>query len=149
METLNLPAYPFKIITRNKRTQIFDGVRRKYVALTPEEWVRQHVVEFLVSEKQVPRSLIAIEMKLKVNQLAKRADIVVFNRQGEPTLVVECKAPHIKITQDTFDQVARYNMDLQVPWVVATNGINHYFCWIDLQKRTYAFVRELPNYEDW
>ena len=117
--------------------------------LTPEEWVRQHVVEYLVQEKGAPRSLIAVEMTLTYNRLSKRADIVVFKRSGQPGLVVECKAPEVSISQETFDQVARYNMQLQVPYVVVTNGINHYFCLIDRSAQTYSYLREIPAYDDW
>jgi len=147
MERLNLPEYPFKISSTDGRTQIFDGVRKKYVTLTPEEWVRQHFVEYLVHEKDVPRSLIAVEMPLKYHKLNKRSDIVVYSKSGAPALIVECKAPHIKINQNVFDQIARYNLALQVPYLVVTNGMEHFCCLIDREVRNYRFLDFLPDYE--
>ena len=147
MERLNLPEYQFKISSTDGRTQIFDGVRKKYVTLTPEEWVRQHFIEYLVHEKEVPRSLIAVEMSLKYHKLNKRSDIVVYSKSGAPALIVECKAPHIKINQNVFDQIARYNLALQVPYLVVTNGMEHFCCLIDREVRNYRFLDFLPDYE--
>lgn len=147
MQKLNLPEYDFKTKHTDGRTQIFDAVRKKYVALTPEEWVRQHFIHFLAEEKQFPKSLMAVEAGLKYNGLQKRGDLIVHNRNGDPVLIVECKAPSVKISQATFDQVARYNMALKVKYVVVTNGLNHYYCIIDFGQKSYRFIEELPKYD--
>lgn len=146
MQQLNLPAFDFKIRSEGKKKQIFDSVRKKFVTLTPEEWVRQHFIQYLITEKKVPAALIAVEMGLKYIELQKRSDIVIYNKEGKPILVAECKAPHVKITQDTFDQVARYNMSLKVKFLVVTNGIQHFYCQIDHKNSAYFFLRELPVY---
>lgn len=148
---LNLPEYTFRFKAAgngSQRTQIFDTIRKKYVALTPEEWVRQNFIQYLIQEKKYPLALMAIEMGLKYNQLQKRGDVVVHDISGNPWLIVECKAPTIKITQEAFDQVARYNMTLKVKYVIVTNGVNHYCCEIDHEAKTYAYVKEVPEYEN-
>ena len=122
MQLLNLPAYQYKIKTDGQRKQIFDRIRKKYVALTPEEWVRQHFINFLIEQKKYPESLMMVEMKLKYNRQQKRGDIVIYNNLGKPCVIVECKSPEIKITQDVFDQAARYNMTLKVEYLLVTNG---------------------------
>ena len=109
MQQLNLPNYPFRITKNEKHTLIFDDIRKKEIVLTPEEWVRQHFVQYLIQEKNYPVSLIAIEKQLTINNRKKRTDILLFSKNGTPDIIVECKAPHIKINQDTFDQTARYN----------------------------------------
>lgn len=147
---LNLPEYTFRFRAAgngSQRTQIFDTIRKKYVALTPEEWVRQNFIQYLVNEKKFPLSLIAVEMGLKYNRLQKRGDVVVYDHSGDPWLIVECKAPHVKVTQEAFDQVARYNMTLKVKYVVVTNGLNHFCCEIDHEARSYRFVKEVPVWE--
>lgn len=146
MEKLNLPNYSFKIKSEHQRKVIFDGIRRKYVKLTPEEWVRQNFVQYLIQEKKCPQGLVAIEMSMNINRLARRSDVVVFNRQGKPQMIVECKASHIKITQDVFDQIARYNMKLRVEYLVVTNGVKHYCCKMNYQDQNYAFIQDIPNY---
>ena len=127
MQKLNLPTYPFKLKSNEKQTLIFDNLRKRYFVLTPEEWVRQHFVQFLIEEKKYPVSLIAIEKQLTINALKKRTDIVVFDKSGNPDIIVECKAPHIKIAQDTFDQIARYNLKLNAKYLIVTNGLDHFF----------------------
>ena len=146
MQQLNLPAHDFKVKHEGKKTQIFDSVRKKFVTLTPEEWVRQHFIQYLISEKKVPAQLIAVEMGLKYIELKKRSDVVVYNKEGKPVLIVECKAPAIKITQDTFDQIARYNMTLKVKYLAVTNGIRHFYCQVDHKNGSYFFLKELPVY---
>ncbi len=146
MQKLNLPTYNFRIKSNEKHTLIFDNLRKKYFVLTPEEWVRQHFVQFLVEQKKYPVSLIALEKQLLINNLKKRTDIVIFNKEGLPDIIVECKAPHIKITQDTFDQIARYNLKLKANYLVVTNGLEHYFCKMDLENESYVFLKEIPNY---
>ncbi len=143
MIKLNLPDYSFTI---RDNTEIFDSIRKKYVALTPEEWVRQNFVRYLIEEKKFPKSLIAIEKEIVVNRMKKRGDIVVYNRELKPILIVECKAPTVKITQATFDQVARYNLSLNVEYLIITNGINHFCCTINEEKKGYIFVEKIPFY---
>ena len=147
MQKLNLPKYNFKLKNNENKTLIFDEIRKKYMVLTPEEWVRQHFVRFLIDEKKYPISLIAIEKQLTINNLKKRSDILVFNAEGIPDVIVECKAPSIKITQDTFDQIARYNLKLQANYLVVTNGLEHFYCKMDYEKETYIFLKEIPDYK--
>jgi hypothetical protein len=143
---LNLPPYPFKITLKDAQHFIFDEIRRKHLVLTPEEWVRQHFIQFLVNEKKFPRALIQIEGGLSLNRLQKRTDIVIFNVLGERIMVIECKAPSVKISQATFDQAARYNSVHKTKWLVVTNGLMHCYAQIDHQEETFRFVRELPEY---
>ena len=146
MQELNFPSYAFKLKSSENKTLIFDIIRKKYVVLTPEEWVRQHVVLFLIEEKKYPISLIAVEKQLKINSLLKRTDVVVFNTKGTPEILIECKAPSVAISQATFDQIARYNLTAQSNYLMVTNGLNHYFCQIDKENETYVFLKEIPNY---
>lgn len=147
---LNFPEYNFKIINDNisgQSSKVFDIVRMKYVSITPEEWVRQHLLHFLIHEKGVPKSLIGIEKKIVVNKLTRRTDLVVFSRNAKPLLIAECKAPTVKITQNTFDQAARYNLSLDVNYFVLTNGLDIYCCTIDHEKKAYHFLEDIPEYE--
>ncbi|HLV39710.1 MAG TPA: type I restriction enzyme HsdR N-terminal domain-containing protein [Xanthomarina sp.] len=114
--------------------------------LQPEEWVRQHCVQYLILEKNYPQSLINVEKELKVNDLKKRYDIVVFNTDGTIHIIVECKAPQIKINQDTFDQIARYNLALNATYLMVTNGLNHYYCQMDFKNERYQFLEDIPDY---
>lgn len=148
LHTLNLPAYPFQIQHIQGRQMIFDSIRQKYVRLTPEEWVRQHFVQFLVQEQGVPSSLIAIEKAFLFQKMTRRADIVVHNRQGQPLLMVECKAPDVEIKQTAFDQVARYNKVIEAAYLVVTNGLVHYCAALNAEAHTYRFLDSLPLYED-
>ena len=145
---LNLASFPFKLKREGEALFIFDELRKKFLVLTPEEWVRQHVVRFLITEKKFPRPLIKLEGGLKPNTLQKRTDIVVFDRSGRSLAIVECKAPHVRITQEVFDQIARYNMVHQAPWLMVSNGLDHYCCRIDFATNSYAFVPEIPDYGD-
>ncbi|MEE9349188.1 MAG: type I restriction enzyme HsdR N-terminal domain-containing protein [Flavobacteriaceae bacterium] len=147
MFELNLPTYPFKITLKNKKHYIFDVIRKKNIFLTPEEWVRQHFIQFLIKEKKYPVSLIAVEKEIKVNNLKKRFDILVFNNKGEHQIIVECKAPKVKITQATFDQIARYNMTLNAKYLIVTNGLEHFFCQMDFKNKTYLFLKDCPEYK--
>lgn len=146
MQKLNFPTCAFKLKSSENKTLIFDIVRKKYVIVTPEEWVRQHVVHFLLKEKNYPISLIAIEKQLKINKRVKRTDIIVYNKQGTPEILIECKAPSVKITQTTFDQIARYNLSANSNFLMVTNGLAHYFCQIDTDKETYIFLEDIPSY---
>ena len=146
MQKLNLPTYTFKLKSNENKTLIFDKLRKKYVVLTPEEWVRQHFVEFLIQDKKYPISLIALEKQLTINNRKKRTDILVFNADGNHDIIVECKAPNIKITQDTFDQIARYNLKLKANYLIVTNGLEHFYCKMDFENETYIFLKDFPNY---
>lgn len=146
MISLNLPQADFRIKSKENTQLIFDNIRKKYVVLTPEEWVRQHVLYYLTEIKGYPKSLIAVEKQLVVNTLKKRFDILVFNKQGLPEIIVECKSPSIKISQHTFDQIARYNLKLNARYLMVTNGLHHYFCNLDNINEQYIFLTELPDY---
>jgi type I site-specific restriction endonuclease len=146
MENLNLPNYSFKIKSELQRNLIFDSIRKKYVKLTPEEWVRQNFIQYLIREKNFPPGLMAVEMGVNINKLPQRSDIVLFNAQGNPLVIVECKAARIKINQATFDQVARYNMKLRVNYLIVTNGLRHYCCQMDYENNSYRFLPEVPDY---
>jgi type I site-specific restriction endonuclease len=147
MQKLNLPTYNFKVKSNKNKMLIFDNLRKKYVVLTPEEWVRQHFVQFLIQEKKHPVSLIALEKQLTINNRKKRTDILIFNKEGSPEIIVECKAPKIKITQATFDQIARYNLKLKANFLIVTNGLEHFYCKMDFEKETYIFLKDIPNYK--
>ena len=146
MSKLNLPTYPFKVSKKGEKHYIFDEIRKKNIFLTPEEWVRQHFVQYLIISKNYPKSLIAIEKEIKVNNLKKRFDILIFNKKGTHHIIVECKSPKIKITQATFDQIARYNMTLKAKYLIVTNGLEHFYCKMDFENETYVFLEECPNY---
>jgi|TARA_B110000908_G_C10250129_1_gene451479 hypothetical protein len=147
MQKLNLPNYKFRIKSNENKALIFDNLRKKYMVLTPEEWVRQHFVQFLIQEKKYPVSLIALEKQLTINNRKKRTDILVFNKEGYPEIIVECKAPKIKITQATFDQIARYNLKLKANFLIVTNGLEHFYCKMDFEKETYIFLKDIPDYK--
>jgi len=146
MQELNFPSYAFRLKSSENKTLIFDIIRKKYVVLTPEEWVRQHVLRFLLEEKNYPASLIAVEKQLKIHTRTKRTDIVVYNTQGTPEVLIECKAPSVKITQDAFDQIARYNLTANSSYLMVTNGLSHFFCQIDAENETYVFLKDIPAY---
>lgn len=146
MQSLNFPAYDFRFKNSENKVQIFDLIRKKFVILQPEEWVRQHVINYLIEEKKYPKSLINVEKQLKINNLTKRYDVVVFNSDGSIHILVECKAPEIKISQSVFDQIARYNMQLQANYLMVTNGLEHYYCKMNLQEEKYTFLRQIPDF---
>jgi hypothetical protein len=145
---LNLPIHPFKITQRDSIYYIFDDTRKKHLVLTPEEWVRQHFIKYLVNEKKFPTSLLKIEGGLSLNQTKKRSDILVYNNLGEKIMVIECKAPSVAITQKTFDQAARYNSVYRARWLAVTNGLQHYYAKIDHENGKFLFVEELPYYKE-
>ncbi len=145
---LNLPEYTFKIKTENGSEKIFDERRKKYVALTPEEWVRQHFLEYLVAEKRFPSSLIGVETVVKYNGMSKRTDAVVHDRAGRPAVIVECKAPGIALSEETVYQAARYNFQLQAGYLIITNGLKHYCLKMDYEKKSFGFIPEIPLWED-
>ena len=146
MQKLNFQLYNFRFKNNENKVSIFDEIRKKFIILTPEEWVRQHVVQFLLEEKKYPKSLINVEKVLKINGLRKRYDVVVFNSDGSIFILIECKAPEIKITQATFDQIARYNMTMNAQFLMVTNGLNHYYCTMDFENEKYEFLRSIPEY---
>ncbi len=146
MQNLHFPKYNFRFKSNENKTLIFDIIRKKFVVLTPEEWVRQHVLHFLISEKKYPVSLINVEKQLQLNDTVKRYDIVIFNKDGSIYTIVECKAPSIKINQQTFDQIARYNLALKSELLMVTNGLEHYFCTMDFENKKYLFLKDLPEY---
>lgn len=148
MQPLNFPTFDFRTRTLGEKQEIFDIVRKRFVALTPEEWVRQHVLHFLSLEKSVPLSLMAVEKSLKINTLVKRADIVIHERSGRALMLVECKAPGVQITQQVFDQAARYDMVFHVNFLLITNGMANYCCRFDYVENTYAFLPEIPSYAE-
>lgn len=149
MKNLNLPDYKFNLKkSKVGKTEIFDKCRRKYIILTPEEWVRQNFIQFLISEKNVPQSLISVEKEIILNKTKKRPDIVVFTKNAKPKIIIECKAPEIKITQDVLDQIARYNISLRVEYLIVTNGMTHICCKIDYQNHSFEFLENIPDYID-
>ena len=148
MRKLNLPAYDFRYRTEGGILKVLDVYRKRFVMLTPEEEVRQRFARYLVEEKGFPASLILTEYALKVNKLSRRCDILVHKPAGKPALMVECKAPEVKISQATFDQVARYNMAFRVSYLVVTNGLKHYCCRIEFETGKITFLDQIPAYED-
>ncbi len=146
LPTLNLPPYPFKISRKETILYIFDEIRKKHLVLSPEEWVRQHFIKFLIHQKGFPATLLQIEGGLKLLQRQKRSDILAYSPTGQPLLLVECKAPSVTISQATFDQAARYNQVLQAPWIALSNGLDHYFAEIDFDQHKISFLPDLPDY---
>ena len=146
MHQLNLPSYTFRTEMRENKTYIFDTIRKRYVVLTPEEWVRQNFIQYLAREKNYPVSLMAVEKQILVNEKIFRFDLLIYRRSGTPLLIAEFKAPEVKISQDTFNQVVRYNMALKVRHVVVSNGLQHFVCEIDYLKNSYSFLKEIPEY---
>lgn len=146
MEKLNLPEYAFRTRTEGGKQLIFDAIRKKFVVLTPEEWVRQNFIRYLQKEKKYPESLMAVEKQIMVNGKQRRFDLLIYLRNGQPHLIAEFKAPNVKITQDAFDQVVRYNMALRVERVVVSNGMQHFACEIDYVNNTYSFLHEIPEF---
>jgi hypothetical protein len=147
MKKLNFPVYSFRFKNSENKTAIFDEIRKKFILLTPEEWVRQHTVQFLLQDKKFPKSYINVEKLIKINDLSKRYDVVVFHPNGDIFLLIECKAPEVPISQNTFDQIARYNLVLKAKYLMVTNGLNHYFCQMDFENKKYIFLKELPEYK--
>ncbi|MFO8066074.1 MAG: type I restriction enzyme HsdR N-terminal domain-containing protein [Bacteroidales bacterium] len=148
MQRLNLPEYNFKIIQENEKYKIFDECRKKYVALTPEEWVRQNFLKWLKSEKKYPPALISVESGLKYNKLKKRSDAVVYDRNAKPLMIIEFKAPGIEVCNDTINQVLSYNYSINAPYIVVTNGINHYCLKKDSKNRKFVFLEDIPEFEN-
>ena len=148
MLSLNLPPYATKIAVRDGKNTIWDIIRRKYVALTPEEWVRQHFVHFLVEHKGYPDSLLANEVALTLNGTSRRCDTVLYDRTLSPRMIIEYKAPHIPITQKVFDQISRYNLVFRVDYLIVSNGLSHYCCRMDYARQSYQFLTDVPGYSE-
>ncbi|HEY3370028.1 MAG TPA: type I restriction enzyme HsdR N-terminal domain-containing protein [Prolixibacteraceae bacterium] len=148
MQKLNLPEYSFRIKTTAGKSFLFDALRKRYVRLTPEEWVRQNFVQFLIVEKKYSVSLIVVEAGVKVNNNPQRADLVVFDRSGIPVLVAEFKAPEVKISQQAFDQIVRYNMQLKVKYLIVSNGLDHFCCQINYEDNSYVYLAEIPGFAE-
>jgi type I site-specific restriction endonuclease len=144
LERLNFPVYEFRL----RKDQIFDPARKKFVALTPEEWVRQHVIRYLQESGGYPLSLMAVEAPIALHTLKRRMDILVHSKAGQPLLIVECKAPSVKITQSTFDQAARYNLKAGAPCFFLSNGLSHYYCRVGEPGEPYVFLKSLPSFSE-
>ena len=145
---LNLPAAPLQFGEKGGWPTVFDSLRRRFVRLTPEEWVRQHFTTYLIREKGYPAGLLGNEVSLTLNGMARRCDSVLYGLDGQPRMIVEYKAPNIDITQQVFEQISRYNIKLKVQWLVVSNGLQHYCCQIDYESGTYQFVEDIPLYND-
>ena len=148
MYELNLPKYGIKIAQEKGHQSIFDILRRKYVALTPEEWVRQHFVHYLIEHKGYPQSLMANEIQLTIGNKKLRCDSVLYDRSLKPRMIIEYKAPTVNITQKVFDQITIYNMLLHVDYLVVSNGIKHYCCRMDYANQKYLFLEDIPDYQN-
>ncbi len=148
MQNLNFPTYSFRFKNSENKVAIFDEIRKKFILLTPEEWVRQNTLQYLIQDNKYPKSYINVEKVIKINNLSKRYDIVVFQPNGDIFLLIECKAPEVPISQNTFDQIARYNLVLKAKYLMVTNGLNHYFCQMDFENEKYLFLKELPEYSN-
>ena len=147
MFRLNLPPYPIKIQEKGEKRQIFDFLRRKWVALTPEEWVRQHFTHFLVEHKNYPQALLANEVELRIGEKHLRCDTLLYNKELRPRMIIEYKAPTIQIQQKTFAQISVYNLLLKVDYLVVSNGLRHYCCKMDYERQSYQFLEDIPDYE--
>ena len=147
MLTLNLPVYETKICIRDGKRMIFDPLRKSYVALTPEEWVRQHFVNYLTTAKGYPPALMANEVAITLNGMKRRCDTVVYDRNLRPRVIVEYKATTVKITKEVFAQIARYNLTLMVDYLIVSNGMQHYCCRMDYTDNSYTFIQEIPDYK--
>lgn len=148
MINLNLPKFPIKVISRGEKFYVWDNIRKKHIILTPEEWVRQHFVNYLITRLAYPQNLIGNEVELKLNKLKKRADTIVYDKFGEPLVLIEYKAPYIDITQKTFDQIYRYNIVFKVKHLIISNGLTHYYYFIDYKKQTISQISDIPLYSD-
>ena len=149
MVELNLPEFEYKVKKREDGSwAIWDRLRERWVALTPEEWVRQHFVEWLITDKGFPAALMGNEVSLSQNGIARRCDTVIGDRTGQPLVIVEYKAPSINITQKVFDQIVRYNMVLKARYLMVSNGMSHYCCQIDYENNTYSFLNDIPEYAE-
>lgn len=146
MYELNLPPYGVKVRGTQQKPEIFDMLRRKYVALTPEEWVRQHFVHWLIEHKGYPKGLLGNELELRIGEKRLRCDSILYNKVMKPVMIIEYKAPTVALTQRVFDQITAYNILLHVDYLVMSNGLQHFCCRMDYAHRTYTFLKEIPDY---
>lgn len=146
MQELNLPPYPFKILKEKGKFKIFDPIRRKYLVLTPEEWVRQHFIQYLINSKGFPKGLLRLEVRVKHHQRQGRYDALFVDRTGRPHVLIECKAPDISLSRETLEQIARYNSGLQADYLVVTNGLEHFYLKPDPEKGELNFIEDIPEY---
>lgn len=148
LPVLNLPSYEHRITELSGVKNIFDPVRKKNVVLTPEEWVRQNFLRFLIEEKKYPASRMAVEKQLQVYGMNRRCDIVYYNGQGIPEMIVECKAPEITLNRESFDQLLRYNITMRVPLLILTNGMVHYCCKLNSQSNEFQYLTNIPSVDE-
>lgn len=148
MQALNLPKYQIKTRQSGSNIEVFDMIRKKYLVLTPEEWVRQQFILYLIHEKNYPPTLISLEKGIKVLGMNKRFDAVLSDKSGRPIVLIEFKSPDVKVSQQVFEQIARYNIHLKVRYLIVSNGMKHYCCEVDYQKKTFAFLENIPDYND-
>ncbi|MDR0825569.1 MAG: type I restriction enzyme HsdR N-terminal domain-containing protein [Prevotella sp.] len=148
MLDLNLPSFDINVKKTKEKFSVLDPLRRKYVALTPEEWVRQHFVNFLLTEKGYPSALVANEVQINLNGQKRRCDTVIYNRNLTPLMIVEYKAPDVNITQTVFDQIVRYNIVLKVKYLIVSNGLNHFCCKMNYEDRTFEYLSDIPLYNE-
>lgn len=148
MEKLNFPEFGIRLKNKENKCLIFDIIRKNWFLLTPEEWVRQHCIHYLIFIKHYPKSLINVEKKILVNGVPKRYDIIIFSKNGEVLLIVECKEPRIKISQSVFDQISKYNLTLKSKYLMVSNGLTHYFCSVDYLNNNCFFLTEIPKFKN-
>lgn len=148
MLALNFPEYNFKTDHKDGQTSIFDPLRKRYVHLTPEEWVRQHLIRYLIEEKVVPFTLIASEKRVLVNGLKQRFDLLVFAKTGHPLMICECKSPDIRLSEDTFHQAIRYNLTLKAHFLLISNGLEHHAAFIDYDTVQLKYLTQIPTYQE-
>lgn len=148
MLQLNLPPYNIKVKNENGQRKVFDILRRKYLVITPEEWVRQHFIHYLIDYKGYPISLLANEIPLSIGEKVIRADSVLYDSHLRPRMIIEYKAPHIQLTQKVFDQISAYNLLLHVDYLIVSNGIDTYICKMDYEHQTYTFLPSIPDYKE-
>jgi len=148
LKELNLPQYSFKISGTEGNEMILDQIRRRFVKLTPEEWVRQNFIQYLIREGKYPPGLLGIEVNFRLNKLRRRVDILVHRRNGEPVMIIECKRPEVMLNEPVFDQIATYNFKYRLPYMIVTNGIVHFACRFDFQTMKHEYLMAIPLYED-
>ena len=147
MQALNLPRYDFRFEKRENQSYIFDNIRKKFILCTPEEWVRQNLIRYFIHEKSVPSGFISVEKEIRIHGKSRRYDIMIASNKGTPSVLVECKAPKVKISQDVFVQIAEYNIYFKVPYLFVSNGLSHYFCKINKDNEI-EFLKQMPPYKD-
>jgi len=149
LKELNLPEYSFTVSGESgSEMMIFDGIRKKYVRLTPEEWVRQNFIRYLVTEGGYPEGLIGVEVGFNINRLRRRVDVLIHDRRGKPRMIVECKSPDTPLSEEVFEQIATYNMQFRVPYLIVTNGMIHFACRMDFDNNKPRYLDVIPQYEE-